>query len=763
MNNGDGVKIIGIHSDSKRASTVTFKDTPTGVIREVSMMIDRPSAVLGRQASACENLLGIVPGHFSVYEKEDYEPSLKNDSRVMVQCLLPGSAAMKNDVKIGEWLMAVNGVLVDFGNVQAVVDSLRIPCEVRLTLQKIALKSPNKSDANESSRVNSQQLIRQVGPSPIRIDDEHTLQQFAYGAYYLRMNCNSESEEPEEALLYQYPDSELYDCPLVSLHGLFITMALVFRDITGQLACNSTLTVNGQLVHATYVIDGECALVLIVPSCKMSIDDLNHFRVRITRLLCLNFKSITDAFSEDSSSTDLDQLFRLEFLHVLSSTSSKSEAHLSHAITSVHTLPVADNCKLVIDSQLSKLEAADFGDMSEFRTGSRRLFDIYASCLFFRGRLVASHADKTDLLDVWLSLTSNGLLDESEDDHQPAKTVLWKEIYPCRIPGGYSTSDSSARHFLVAVGLNKAVLCALFEANSVLSGCRERIDADPYYVDHLACTLAWLNTQGILQQCDAALQAPPQPSLAQVDKFLHAEKRGLGGLFSSFTLPKLPIPTSPSAVASNLPPAFPSAAKASEPESILKKKPPVPLGDADRKLGIVYDGDSDQESRSTGDGGSPVKQKSSKSSLGSDDGGSVSSTGSSLFKGLRKNRHLSHQNDLNNLKKGKRSASADTATGGLQLNGTAENTLFHYVTIDLLQGIYICPNVHLSMNSKLHTSVVDSFRHSVLQIHNFFAHSNVLLGNDNDAIEHGLLFYTSSESSSDSKKAAAAQLLGCGS
>lgn len=48
---------------------------------------------LGRRASLCETVLGLVPGRFS-------EPP---DSRVMVAGLVPGSHALRNGaIKIGE-------------------------------------------------------------------------------------------------------------------------------------------------------------------------------------------------------------------------------------------------------------------------------------------------------------------------------------------------------------------------------------------------------------------------------------------------------------------------------------------------------------------------------------------------------------------------------------------------------------------------------------------------------------------------------------
>lgn len=51
---------------------------------------------MGRRASLCETVLGVVPGRFS-------EPP---DSRVMVAGLVPGSQALRDGViKIGKWVI----------------------------------------------------------------------------------------------------------------------------------------------------------------------------------------------------------------------------------------------------------------------------------------------------------------------------------------------------------------------------------------------------------------------------------------------------------------------------------------------------------------------------------------------------------------------------------------------------------------------------------------------------------------------------------
>lgn len=79
--------------------SVTFNDEPTGMIKEVRLFVDPSRNNYGRQASLCESLFGIVPGHFS---SKPVVNGAAKDNRIMVQALLPGNEAIKSgDIKIG--------------------------------------------------------------------------------------------------------------------------------------------------------------------------------------------------------------------------------------------------------------------------------------------------------------------------------------------------------------------------------------------------------------------------------------------------------------------------------------------------------------------------------------------------------------------------------------------------------------------------------------------------------------------------------------
>ncbi len=89
--------------------SVTFNDRPTGLLKHVRLFVDPGKHNLGRRASLCERLFGIVPGHFSTRPVRDDDDGGGGggddvrDNRIMVQALLPGREAVQcADIKIGE-------------------------------------------------------------------------------------------------------------------------------------------------------------------------------------------------------------------------------------------------------------------------------------------------------------------------------------------------------------------------------------------------------------------------------------------------------------------------------------------------------------------------------------------------------------------------------------------------------------------------------------------------------------------------------------
>lgn len=88
------------HNLHSTASVVTFNDVPTGLMKEVNVFVDPFSRNYGRRATECERLFGIIPGSFGSPSQDS--GSSVEDSRIMVQGLLPNGEAIKAGVKIGK-------------------------------------------------------------------------------------------------------------------------------------------------------------------------------------------------------------------------------------------------------------------------------------------------------------------------------------------------------------------------------------------------------------------------------------------------------------------------------------------------------------------------------------------------------------------------------------------------------------------------------------------------------------------------------------
>ena len=126
--------IRGAHSSGpggqgSQTHGVKFNDCPTGVTKDIVLSVDPKRHNYGRRATLCEVLFGIVPGFFGSGDGGQ-------DKRIMVQGLLPAGEALKAGIKIGEWLMSVNGQSVDFDNIDNILSRIQEPQHVSISYSK---------------------------------------------------------------------------------------------------------------------------------------------------------------------------------------------------------------------------------------------------------------------------------------------------------------------------------------------------------------------------------------------------------------------------------------------------------------------------------------------------------------------------------------------------------------------------------------------------------------------------------------------------
>ncbi|KTF79129.1 hypothetical protein cypCar_00031260 [Cyprinus carpio] len=303
--------------------------------------------------------------------------------------------------------------------------------------------------------------------------------------------------------------------------------------------------------------------------------------------------------------------------------------------------------------------------------------------------------------------------------------------------------------------------CVLLEAGGCASPALGSPGPDCVYVDQVKATL--LQLESLDAAIEERLSAPPTPCLSCADWFLPAGGRDRhDGIGSSPLLNRLTA-----AIKSPSPGGIGRSLFGESGSSSLRGRRQSPQ----RSLS-----DSGSEGHADGtptftSGLSPHATPDAvrrtppsgtrRDSLGS--GGSDSSLGSA---GFFKIPRLKHPNPfyLGSLRKSLTDRETEEMQNVLKLTAGAENTLFHYVLMETVQGIFIAPT-HREMNhlsGSIHPQLIQNFYHCCLSIRQAFQQS--LPSRDQRRTEstrglgpvkeHGVLFQCKPENWTDQKKPA---------
>ncbi|KAG0713494.1 Protein inturned [Chionoecetes opilio] len=235
------------------APKVTFRDNPSGEVRKVKLQVYEGGNNLGRRASLCETVLGLVPGRFS-------EPP---DSRVMVAGLVPGSMALRNGtIKIGDWLKEVDGADITWDNLDDVLAELQIPSLITLSVQKCASETLPDEAENDHKRVTQTQLVKVVTGVGGSSSPSTHLQELPHTLLYLSLVGVSEDSPDGADIRYQFPG---WNNKLVKVRGMFITAAHTVQEVAGAPALCSTVCVDGEYYHVAYTREQNDVLLLGLP------------------------------------------------------------------------------------------------------------------------------------------------------------------------------------------------------------------------------------------------------------------------------------------------------------------------------------------------------------------------------------------------------------------------------------------------------------------------------------------------------------------
>ncbi|CAJ1085979.1 protein inturned isoform X2 [Xyrichtys novacula] len=737
------------------------------------------STPLSDRGGLLEALLGVV--HHPSWSRGTGDPRMvRQEERLTVHGLVPNSPAIKcGQILIGDVLVAVDDVDVTSENIERVLSCIPGPTQVRLTLETVALVDRSSaSDAPSPRRMKASPPVSQL----VRLlwgEDTAELQMsighIPHIVMYLSLKLDSASPQEEEEILYQYPVSEA-SSQLKGVRGIFLTLCDMLENVTGGQIISSSLLLGKQLVHVGYWKESNNLLVIGLPADRVPLLCLQTVVGDVVRTLKVMYGSLDSAFCKEDHAPRLDHFFCLFFQQLIQPSrlrdgSSAPPPDVSgtlflDGLPAVRWLTLPPEIKMEVDTVLSDFESSDFGEMSEDYFGLRRLYVILGSCLFYKSYLIANHLPKEDLLDVCLYCQHYCLLPLSSEQ-RVGQLVIWREVFPqqrasssSRAPG-YSPSEG--RHFLLIVGLRHFMQCVLLEAGGCASPALGSPGPDCVYVDQVKATL--LQLEVLESGIEERLNAPPAPCLSCADWFLPAAtaRDRLDSLASSspvFSKLAGAVKSSTSS-GSRGRSLFGERARRSSPQRSLSDSGSEGQMDAGSGSGS-----------SVAPGLSPHSTPDSVRKLGGrrDSLGSGGSDGSGGSGGLFKIPRMKHPNPfhLGTLKKTLTERETEEMYNTMKLTSGAENTLFHYVLMETVQGIFIAPSHRevAQLSGSIHPQLIRNFQHCCLSIRAAFQQSLPARGRRaaerprgagwglGPVKEHGVLFQCKPENWTDQRKPA---------
>ncbi|XP_072112244.1 protein inturned isoform X3 [Mobula birostris] len=573
----------------------------------------------------------------------------------------------------------------------------------------------------------------------------------------------------QQEIFYHYPMSEASQ-KLKNIRGIFITLCDMLENITGGHIISTSLLLNGKLINIGYWKEGSNLLLLGLPAERVPLPQLRNMIKTLVRTLQYMYSSLDSAFCKLENFHRLDHFFSLYFQRAFQparlncSTSPSSQLYSSSTALFLDTLPgvrwltLPQYIKMDIDTILSDLESADFGELSEDYYDMQRLYVILGSCLFFKGYLIGNHLPKDDLLDIALYCQHYCLLPLAAEK-RIGQLVIWREVFPYRylvsssepIIEGYQ--EPKGRYFLLIVGLRHFMLCVVLEAGGCASRAIGNPGPDSIYVDQVKATLFQL--EGLEASIQGRLTSPSTPYLSCADWFLPPRDK-FESITSSPIISKLQG-TSKSTQS-------PKSRRTLFGDSSLrmpKSGPPRSNSTSDNAGERSGDTSSFSMNFNSFSTSSNIKKHLRRETLGS--GGSEN----------KKKQSFLNPFFLGSMKKSLPETETEEMHYIRKLTSGSENTLFHYISLEAVQGIFITPT-HTEvaqLNGCIHSQLIKNFHRCCLSIRSVFQQTMDKWERYPDIIhnstpvsvrknssglgpvkEHGILFQCSPENWTDQKK-----------
>ncbi|NXP28120.1 INTU protein, partial [Scytalopus superciliaris] len=674
------------------------------------------------QQRLLEALVGIV--HQSSWSSKRVEKQGRKDKargvgeeKLVVHGLVPGGSAVKTgQISIGDALVAVNDVDVNSENIERVLSCIPGPMQVKLTFETSVFEPGGTSQQrNRQAQSSMNNLVRLLWGED-STDLQQAVQDTPHIVMFLTLKLDSDTSKDEQEILYQYPISEASQ-KLKSVRGIFLTLSDILENVTGTEIISSSLFLCEKLVQVVYWKESDKLLVIGLPEENVPLPQLRNMIEDVVRTLTFMYGSLDSAFCQVENVSRLDHFFNLFFQRALQPArlrprgSPRAQHYESCSAAFLDSLPglrwltLPRQTKMEIDTALSDLEAADFAELSEDYYDMRRLYMILGSCLFYKGYLIGNHLPKEDLIDIGLYCRHYCLLPLAAEQ-RIGQLVIWREVFPqhhiqpCEGSSFAGYREPEARYFLLIVGLRHFMLCVLLEAGGCASKAIGNPGPDCIYVDQVKGTI--LQLEGIDASIEERLDSPSIPPLACADWFLPAARDKPESSTASPSLSKIQKPSKAAAPVASRRSLFGDSSPAT-------RKPSPP-----RSSGGPQQGNQ-----------GPAEDESANPQPAVDQLCSLCYFIYLLgFQATRKKHILPNPFHLGNLKKNLSEKDTELLNA-IKLTSGPENTLFHYLSLETMQGIFITPTHRevAQLGGSIHPQLIENFYRCCLSIRSIFQQS----------------------------------------
>ncbi|XP_059121164.1 protein inturned isoform X1 [Peromyscus eremicus] len=759
-NDNGPVSILKHQSNQKTGVTVQqrYKDVTVYINPKKLMAIKARE-----QPKLLEVLVGIVHQTKWSWKRSGKQA---DGERLVVHGLLPGGSAMKSgQVLVGDVLVAVNDVDVTSENIERVLSCIPGPMQVKLTFENAyAVKKETTQPKKKKTQSSTNDLVKLLCGSEAE-GIQHSILGTPHIIMYLTLQLQSEVSKEEQEILYHYPVSEASQ-KLKSVRGIFLTLCDMLESVTGTQVTSSSLHLNGKQIHVAFLKESDKLLLIGLPAEEIPLPRLRNMIEDAAQTLKFMYGSLDSAFCQVENTPRLDHFFSLFFgralqpdkLHLSANPSAQqydaASAVLLDGLPAVRWLALPQELKVELDTALSDLEAADFEELSEDYYDMRRLYTILGSSLFYKGYLVCSHLPKDDVVEIAAYCRHYCLLPLAAKQ-RIGQLIIWREVFPRHHLQPPADADSEVfqepegRYFLLIVGLRHYMLCVLLETGGCTSKATGNPGPDCIYVDQARTTLHQL--EGVDSRIEEQLASSLGPCLSCADWFLAAPREKADSLTTSPILSRLQGSTKTA--------TSPTCRRTFFSDYSFKARKPSPS----RSSGGCEPGEGG-ESVGPSPHTTPDAVRKQRESDGSED-----SMG--LLKLARKKSTLPNPFHLGNSKK-ELSEKEVEVYNTMKLTSGPDNTLFHYVALETVQGIFITPTHEevAQLGGSVHTQLIKNFHQCCLSIRALFQQTlkeekkKALRGAEGSesadsvasltpVIEHGVLFECSPENWTDQKKA----------